>query len=42
MKNNFNALVVLLVLVCLADAGYRLYKTYKRLVNEQENSQLVK
>jgi hypothetical protein len=36
MKNKYNALVALLVLICLADAGYRIYKVYERLKNQQE------
>lgn len=36
MKNKFNILVVLLILLCLFDAGYRIYKTYHRLVDQNE------
>ena len=29
MKNPYNLLVAVLVIVCLADAAYRLYSTYE-------------
>lgn len=35
MKNKYNALVAFLVILCLADAGYRLYKTYENFKNKQ-------
>lgn len=41
MKNPYNLLVAVLVIVCLADAAYRLYSTYERLTNPQQ-SHLVK
>ncbi len=41
MKNPYNLLVAVLVIVCLADAAYRLYSTYERLTNPQQ-SRLVK
>ena len=41
MKNKYNALVAILVVICLADAGYRLYKAYQKLVH-QEQEELVK
>ena len=43
MKNKYNALVALLVVLCLADAGYRIYKVYQRLKGQEEaRSGLVK
>ena len=41
MKNPYNLLVAVLVIICLADAAYRLYSTYERLTNSQQ-SHLVK
>jgi hypothetical protein len=33
MKNKFNILVGILVLACLADSVYRVYKTYQHFKN---------
>lgn len=41
MKNKYNALVVILMLVCLADAGHRLYKIYKKYTTPQ-SKELIK
>jgi hypothetical protein len=38
MKNKYNALVALLVVLCLVDAGYRLYRVYKQITSQQEAS----
>jgi hypothetical protein len=38
MKNKYNLLVYFLVLVCLSEAGYRVYKAYQSIKNQQEKS----
>ena len=42
MKNNYNTLVAVLMVVCLLDAGYRLYRVYHKLTNKQQESHYVK
>lgn len=38
MKNKYNALVALLVVLCLADAGYRIYKVCERIKNQSQEA----
>lgn len=38
LKNKYNALVAILALLCLADAGYRVYKIYHKLTDKQEEA----
>lgn len=41
MKNPYNLLVAVLVLVCLYSAGHRLYKTYQYLFGDKQGQEVI-